>query len=196
MIEIDTEMRETARFDDEHLIRECVNGNQSAWCNLVDKYRNLIFSIPIKLGLSREDASDVFQNVCVTLLSELPKIREPRTLAAWLIQVTTHECFRWRRKNAARGSNDLDLHSRSLIMPDKLPDAVLQELKREQILREAVAELAPRCRELIELLFFTVPPRSYETVANELRLATGSVGFIRMRCLSRLRRELEQRGFG
>jgi RNA polymerase sigma factor (sigma-70 family) len=196
MIETDSATRETAPFDDEHLIRECVQGSQSAWCTLIDKYRNLIFSIPVKLGFSRDDASDVFQNVCLTLLSELPRIREPKTLAAWLIQVTAHECFRWKRKNAVRTAIKLDASGRSLSRyDDKLPDAMLEELMREQILREAISTLAPRCRELIQHLFFSVPPPSYETLATALGLATGSIGFIRMRCLGRLRRDLEQRGF-
>jgi RNA polymerase sigma factor (sigma-70 family) len=185
----------TARDLDEHLIRECVEGSESAWCTLVDKYRNLIFSIPIRYGFSREDAADVFQNVCVTLLSELPRIRDRKTLPAWLIQVTAHECFRLKRKNAVRLSMNLDAYGPNLATSDKLPDAVLEEIMREQILREVVLDSAPRCRELIQLLFFRVPPMPYETVAAEFGLATGSIGFIRMRCLERLRRDLEQRGF-
>jgi DNA-directed RNA polymerase specialized sigma24 family protein len=62
-------------------------------------------------------------------------------------------------------------------------------------LREAVARLSPRCRELIRLLFFEIPARPYEEVARHLGLAKGSIGFIRMRCLERLRRLLEEKGF-
>jgi hypothetical protein len=53
---------------DEKLIRECLSGNEEAWSTLVDKYRRLIFSIPIKYGFSRDDAAEsvstsLFQNV-------------------------------------------------------------------------------------------------------------------------------------
>ena len=60
------------------------------------------------------------------------------------------------------------------------------------MLREALSELPPRCRELIRMLFFETPPVPYEEVARNLGLATGSVGFIRMRCLKRLRKRLER----
>jgi DNA-directed RNA polymerase specialized sigma24 family protein len=56
-------------------------------------------------------------------------------------------------------------------------------------------EVPPRCRELIRMLFFEIPAVSYEEVAKRLGLATGSIGFIRMRCLSRVRKRLEERGF-
>jgi hypothetical protein len=45
------------------------------------------------------------------------------------------------------------------------------------------------------MLFFEAPPRPYQQVAAALGLATGSIGFIRGRCLARLRRQLEQLGF-
>ena len=195
MIETNLSARESDRWDDEDLIRECVAGNQAGWTRLVDKYRNLIFSVPIKLGFSRDDASDIFQNVCVTLLSELPRIREPRTLASWLIQVTAHQCFRWRKKNSKLLSVGLDVGGETLTPSDRLPDMVLQDLTNEQALRESSAQLSPRCRDLVDLLFLRVPPASYESAAAELGLATGSIGFIRIRCLERLRRELQQRGF-
>jgi hypothetical protein len=57
---------------DQALIASCLNGDQEAWARLIDKYKNLIYSIPVKLGM-HQDASDIFQSVCVDLLAELPK---------------------------------------------------------------------------------------------------------------------------
>lgn len=71
----------------------------------------------------------------------------------------------------------------------------MQEIESEQSLREAIAELPPRCTELIRMLFFANPPVPYQEVAQQLGLATGSIGFIRMRCLSRLKERLHQKGF-
>ena len=62
------------------------------------------------------------------------------------------------------------------------------------MLREAVARLPPRCQEMIRLLFYQQPPMSYRDLAARLGLATGSIGFIRGRCLKRLQRTLEEVG--
>jgi hypothetical protein len=48
---------------------------------------------------------------------------------------------------------------------------------------------------MINLLFFQEPQVSYRDVARRLGLATGSIGFIRGRCLKRLQRTLEELGF-
>jgi DNA-directed RNA polymerase specialized sigma24 family protein len=74
-------------------------------------------------------------------------------------------------------------------------DEVLERVADEQMLRDAVASLPERCRQLVGMLFFETPPRPYQEVAAALGLATGSIGFIRGRCLTRLRRQLEKMGF-
>ena len=77
-------------WTDASLVRECVNGSEEAWSALLEKYKRLIYSIPVKYGLAPDAASDVFQEVCVELLAELPRLREPRALPKWLMQVTAH----------------------------------------------------------------------------------------------------------
>jgi DNA-directed RNA polymerase specialized sigma24 family protein len=82
---------------------------------LIDKYKNLIYSIPIKLGM-HQDAADIFQSVCVDLLSELPRLREHRALPKWLMQTCYHKCLRCQRAaermvELAPESSDSDSHA-------------------------------------------------------------------------------------
>lgn len=181
---------------DATLIRECLGGREEAWEALIDKYKNLIFSIPIKQGFSQEQATDIFQEVCLELIGELPRLRDPNALPKWLIQVTSHKCFHLKRVEA-RGAPARTIGAADLSVPEDatLPDGVLQELEREQMLREAVMSLPERCRRLIEMLFFQPSVRPYREIANGLGLATGSIGFIRSRCLEKLRVLLEEMGF-
>jgi DNA-directed RNA polymerase specialized sigma24 family protein len=48
---------------------------------------------------------------------------------------------------------------------------------------------------MVHLLFFQEPPLPYEDVARKIGVAKGSIGFLRMRCLERLRKALEEKGF-
>ena len=73
-------------------------------------------------------------------------------------------------------------------------DDLVLEFQQDQLLREALSGLAPRCRRLVEMLFFETPARPYLRVAKDLKLAPGSIGFIRRRCLDKLRERLEQMG--
>src|ERR1700685_3653378 len=90
-----------AAWPDSRLVRECVGGSEDAWRALIFKYKNLIFSIPVKYGFSSDDSTDIFQAVCLDLLSELPKLRKVKALPIWIMQVTAHKCFH-RRKQQQR----------------------------------------------------------------------------------------------
>jgi RNA polymerase sigma factor (sigma-70 family) len=76
-----------------------------------------------------------------------------------------------------------------------MPADTMAELEREQLVRDSIEMLPPRCRQMITLLFFEHPPQPYQEVAERLGLARGSIGFIRGRCLKRLKRILEDKGF-
>jgi RNA polymerase sigma factor (sigma-70 family) len=186
----------TAVWTDERLVRECLHGNEHAWAALIDKYKNLIFSIPIKYGASREDAADLFQTVCLELFSELPQLRKAGSLRSWLITVTMHKSFHWKKKQRRRSEKEI-----SEVNQEELGESVaesvdlVETVEREQMVREAVARLPARCGEMIRLLFYEQPPVPYSELAQRLGLATGSIGFIRGRCLKRLQRLLEERGF-
>ena len=179
---------------DTQLVKECLRGSEAAWSALIDKYKNLIFSIPIKYGFSTDDATDIFQAVCVELLSELPKLRKPKALPKWIIQVAAHKCLHHKRQLQRIEARDPGDETFEASVPARA-EGILRQAEKEQSLRDAVSELPPRCQRLIHMLFFEEPPRPYQQLAAELGLSTGSVGFIRQRCLERLRKRLNETGF-
>src|SRR5580658_4782885 len=187
----ETEASIPPAHSDEQLVRDCIDGKHEAWSCLIDKYKNLIFSVPIKYGFSRDDAADIFQEVCLSLLSELKTVREPRALAKWLLMVTSHKCFHWKRRNSRFVSMEPEAmeHAAGELPPEALE--LVAEAEREQALRDALAAIPPRCRQLMKMLFFDQPPRPYREVAQSLGIATGSIGFIRQRCLDKLRKKVE-----
>ena len=185
----------TPSFSDEKLIKACLKDDAEAWAALIDKYKNLIYSIPIKFGMY-QDAGDIFQAVCVDLMSELPRLREHRTLPKWLIQTCYHRCLQHRRM-AGRLVELEPEHTEKAVDSDDdpLPEQMLVQLEQEQMLRDVVAGMPERCERMIRMLFYETPARPYDEVARELGLATGSIGFIRGRCLAQLKKQLEKKGF-
>jgi len=183
-----------AAYPDARLVRECIAGSEEAWRALIFKYKNLIFSIPVKYGFSADDSTDIFQAVCLDLLSELPKLRKVKALPKWIMQITAHKCFH--RKQQQQRTDVLDPAAKEFekSTPSRAED-ILREAEDEQSLRQAMAELPPRCRQLVQMLFYDEPVRSYQEIAATLGIAVGSIGFIRQRCLERLRKRLLEAGF-
>ena len=178
------------------LVEECLRGNEQAWSLLVDRYKNLIYSIPLRHGAPHQDAADIFQRVCLDLFNELPRLRDAEALQGWLIRVTTHKCYQWKKHQQNGRESEWDEDDvAARAVEGTAPSDLVVELEQEQLVQDALAQLPPRCREMITLLFFENPPLPYAEVAKRLRLAQGSIGFIRGRCLQRLKKILETKGF-
>ena len=77
--------------EDEWLVQGCLQGDPKAWEDLIDKYKRLIYSIPIKYGASSADAADVFQSVCIEVMNCLPQLKNVQSLRSWLITVTIRQ---------------------------------------------------------------------------------------------------------
>lgn len=190
---LETQRARQLPWNDERLIAACRKGDQEAWAALVDKYKNLVYSIPIKMGL-QDQAPDIFQAVFLDLLVELPQIREPRALPKWLMQVCYHKCLHCRAQGQRQVALEGDEIEAQVDPGAPTLEEVLMQGQREQTVRDTLQLLSPRCERLVRMLFYETPARPYQEIARELGIATGSIGFIRGRCLAHLRKQLERLG--
>lgn len=188
-------------IDDQTLVRQCLDGTEAAWEELIRRYRRLMYSIPVRSGLGEEAAADVFQSVCLRLLEHLPRLKDHEKLASWIITTTTRES--WRVSHRSRreapigegGDPDPDMPIRPEVI-DSSPIADEQHLalERQATVRRAVDELSERCRDLLELLYFVEDRPSYEEISRRLEMPVPSIGPTRARCLEKLRKIMESDG--
>jgi RNA polymerase sigma factor (sigma-70 family) len=170
------------------LVARAAGSDQAAWDELVDRYAPLVWSICVRYQLSSQDIEDVGQNVWLRLVEQLGNLREPAALPGWLATTTRRECLR-----VVKASQRYEMPGTEL--DEKLPphtDAAMieQEIitaEQNALLRAALAELPPRCRQLLSMLI-SDPPCSYAEISAVLGIRIGTIGPERGRCLERLRR--------
>lgn len=187
-------------WTDARLVKACLDGEERAWTALILKYKDLIYSIPIKYRAPSQDVADIFQSVCLQMFTELPKLRKAESIRSWLITTAIRKSYQWNQKQKRWSDEDPEEAEKKGTLAARNPaearlqQTVLEEAQREQIVREAVNQLPARCREMVHLLFFEEPPIPYNELARRLGLASGSIGFIRGRCLQRLKKIIEELG--
>ena len=179
------------------LLAEVREGRPDAWERLLDRFGDMVLAVPRDLGLSPPDCEDVFQSTWLALYRSIPSIREPGALAAWILTTARREslaALRARRETAASaGSAAAPGPDDELGAPDREADPMqqLQSLERGRLVREGLAALDARCRELLGRLFFQAGGETYADIAAALRMKPGSVGPTRLRCLAALAEWLE-----
>jgi RNA polymerase sigma factor (sigma-70 family) len=184
------EMQKASSFrSDPALIARCLDGNENAWKELVDRYGRLVYSITRRYGLSGGDAEDVFQDVFAIVHRQLRGLRDQTRLSAWLITISHRETQRFMRRSAKDESIDDEAQ------PSEDPGLEeIQLWERRQILDEALSQLDPRCREILSAMLQESGP-NYEELAASLGMALGSIGPTRARCFKKLEAILVNLGF-
>ncbi len=176
--------------DDSELIRACLSDDETAWRELVERYARLVYSIPLRRGMSAADADEIFQNVFTIVFRQLQNLRNERSLVAWLMRITHNECHRLLKGSLP--DEEID---------DSFPDTgtpPLEEVEiweKQHLVRLALNQLEPRCQDLLTALFLESPPPSYEELAERLKIPVGSIGPTRTRCFKKLEEILIEMGF-
>jgi RNA polymerase sigma factor (sigma-70 family) len=157
--------------------------------DLIGELTPMLWHVARAAGLGREDAEDVVQTAWESLLSHLDTIREPAALAAWLVTATRREA--WRVAAARRKTQPAD-HEWFGAIPDPRESSEDRALLAEEqrAVWAALLTLPPRCQQLLRIVAF-VPRPDYDAVAAKLKMARGSVGPTRGRCLEKLRSALD-----
>ncbi len=182
-----------ANNSDRDLIRRCREGSSGAWHQLLNKYERLVYSIPLRYGLSRDDAADVAQLTFTILIESLDTLSEDSRLGAWLATVARRHTWRLlernRRELASEGLDGTYLADRAVLLGRNDADSI-EHWELIELLDTGLSKIGEPCRELLLALYFQPELSSYAEVAARLDMPIGSIGPTRARCLKRLRQVL------
>ena len=178
---------------DQVLLRRCQQGSAGAWQQVLNKYERLVYSIPLRYGLSRDDAADIAQNTFTILIESLDTLSEDSRLGAWLATVARRHTWRLlerkRREIPSEVLDRADLVARAVLLGRSVADSI-EHWELTELLETGLSQIGEPCRELLLALYFQPETSSYAEVAARLDMPIGSIGPTRARCLKRLRQVL------
>src|SRR5262245_37626102 len=185
---------EEVRFDpleDQRLVERCLGGDATSWDRLVRRHERLVFAVARSYRLSDGDLADVFQEVFAALVSGLPRLRDPRALVRWLSstaqRIARATALRSRREQALSAGDPDEL---AIPAEHGAIEVDLERLEEQALVRLALTSLSPRCRRLLEALYYEDPAPAYADISRRLGVPMGSIGPTRARCFERLRAAL------
>ena len=162
---------------------------------LIGRYRNLIYTIGLRSGLTEEEGADLLQNVSLIIIEKLDTLKDLRKVTGWIVTTSRREAWRISRERRSRkdeASGDLPGEEPS---GKPLQEEELLKLERAWKVREAIRKLGSPCESLLTFLFMSDRDYSYAQVARKLKVPVSSIGPMRMRCLERLRKMMKKAGF-
>lgn len=179
-MQINPNLSDKARKDYDLVLR-ANQGDQLAYAELMERYRDSIFHMINKMVFSSDDAEDLTIEAFGKAFQRLDQYTPAFAFSTWLFKLASNHTIDFIRKkklNALsldRGFQNEDGESIEIhVKDDELdPMEALQKKERIARMREVVGALKPRYRRLVELRYFE--ELSYEEIAQELDLPLGTI---------------------
>ena len=75
-----------------------MSGDQNAFAQLVNRYKNLVYSVVLRMVNNTEEANDLAQEIFIKLYKNLDKYQPEYKFSTWLIRISTNHIIDYRRK--------------------------------------------------------------------------------------------------
>jgi len=165
---------------DLELVDRAVRGDRNAFESLVVEHQDRVFDFCFRMLGDREEASDIAQDVFLSVHRHLREFRRDAKLTTWLFRISRNHCLNRIKHLARRGrgrtesisdidESRLDGSLGSAPPPDQ---ALAQAAERKQV-QDAIARLDDDQRALVALR--DIEGLSYEEIAEISELPLGTV---------------------
>ncbi|MDR1663660.1 MAG: sigma-70 family RNA polymerase sigma factor [Clostridiales bacterium] len=158
-------MTDMAAKTDMELIEGCLAGDQSCFSELVARYKNLVYSIILRMTKDNEEANDLAQDVFLKIYKNLRSYSSEYRFSTWVIRIATnHVIDQHRRKKQETVPLDACEYELESTGTEASPEAVY--LKREQTRRinKIVADLPEMYR--IPIVLYHQQGLSYQEISD------------------------------
>ncbi len=181
MEEVGKNLSEKGKYDYRLVLRAVEAGDQQAYAELMERYRDSIYFMLLKMVNNRDDAEDLTIEAFGKAFNRLGQYTPNYAFSTWLFKIASNNCIdfiRKKKKNVLSIDNKFESDegdSMTIDLKSHMLDPEEKIIKKQKIklMRDVVEKLKPRYRELIELRYFK--EYSYEEIAEQLDIPLGTV---------------------
>jgi RNA polymerase sigma-70 factor (ECF subfamily) len=185
-MEVNPGFSDKAKKDFE-LVELAQKGDQSAYTQLMSRYKDAIYYMILKMINNTSDAEDLTIEAFGKAFRNIENYSPQFAFSTWLFKIASNNCIDYMRKKKTKqvsihgtasdqqeqgdGINEETSLSFQSDLPD--PEEAMIKEQKQKLMRELVKQLKPRYRQLIELRYFK--EFSYDEISQELELPIGTV---------------------
>lgn len=176
--------------DDNVLIDRFLQGDETAFKTLVDKYKRKIYLTAYRLLGNHEDANDITQEVIIKTYKELKNFRRESSIYTWLYRITTNLSLNELKKRKIRSFFDFDELDEWLFKDEKQsPELSYRENELSNKIQEAINKLPEKQRVVFTLRYYD--GLSYEEISEILGTSVGALKANYFHAINKLQKELK-----
>jgi len=180
-------------MNDLELISQIRNGNPGALRFLVDKHKNLVWYMVLRMTNQQEDAEDLCQEVFLRMIRDVGKFRGDSKLSSWIGSIAYNVCVDFLRKKGRMKvfpTDNLDAAMAGKSSPDRA-DGDTDRATLKRMVHEAISRLPLNYRAVITL--YHLEEMSYREISEIMVIPEGTVKSYISRAREMIRQEILKR---
>ena len=153
------------KADDQHYIHLVMKGDTNAFAVLVDRYKDMVFTLSLKMLKDREEAEEVSQDTFLKIFKSLSKFNGESKFSTWIYKVAFNTCLDRLKKNKRLQpvvSLDAFTEQESISLMNVLDS--IEEKERKQMIQDCLHLLPGEDSFLLTLYYFE--EQSLEEIAK------------------------------
>jgi RNA polymerase sigma factor (sigma-70 family) len=180
-MEITAHLTEKAQRDYKLVLMAIEQGDQKAFADLLNNYRDSLYFMLLKMTNNPTDAEDLTIEAFGKAFKNLGQYTPDYAFSTWLFRIAANNCIDFLRKsrriqivdNMDNGGDEYTDYTANIPANTPGPDEHVIAKQKIRLMREVVERLKPHYRQLVELRYFS--ELSYEEIATRLDLPLGTV---------------------
>ncbi|MFI0430023.1 RNA polymerase sigma factor [Mariniflexile sp. HMF6888] len=179
-------------INDQHDINLILNGDANAFHILVDRYKDLVYSLSLRMLKNREEAEEVSQDTFIKVFNSLPRFKGDSKFSTWIYKIAYNTCLDRLKKNK-KFYNDVPIDEFTEHQVKTIDDALenLEAKEREQAIQDCISLLSSEDGFLLTLYYFE--EQSLDDISKVMGLTPNNVKVKLFRSRKKLAVILKQR---
>lgn len=155
---------------DRELVQRAKDGDESAFCMLVERYQRPAYAVALSVTGGHEDAQDAAQESFLVALDRLEECRSPERFGGWLMTIVRNRSKNLVRRESLRATDEVPPGTRSRI---PTPDRMAETRELRALLKQALMDLPEVQRQIV--LLHDLEGWKHREIADRLDLPCGTV---------------------
>jgi RNA polymerase sigma factor (sigma-70 family) len=178
--------------NDENILIEAIkNGNTRAYAQLVDKYKDMVYTLAVRMLKNREEAEEVAQDTFIKVFKSLENFKGDSKFSTWIYRVAYNTCLDRIKKNK-KHLNNIAIDEFTFNKLDTIDNALDNIIKEEKstLIRNCINKLPEDSSALLTLFYFE--ELSLEEISKIINIEANTVKVKLFRARKKLATILEQ----
>ena len=170
-------MSDNIKYSDKELILRFQQGDELAYVELVNRYRNRLINFVFRFVGTKEESEDIVQDTFVKLYEKKDYYRPINEFSTWIFTIASNLAkteLRKRKRRKTSSLSDLGLENKDFDVPvqDTTDEETLDEFADSQI-QDAIQSLQIHFR--TALILRDIEELSYEEISKILDVPLGTI---------------------